>query len=200
MKLEIKISKAQFIVIGFLVFIMSAGGTYALEQWRSDQTSISGTTMCFDILYDGDDVAGAKDINFGTVVNGTVVDGMVAANSFSDAVRDSKVASTTVNFSRRSNCLIYGKGTLTVDITSTADLTTGAFKYKIYNDTASREVAEGSITSSGETDIYTNFDIIESTDYTIYFWLDASLINNSYLTTEFTGTVSASAISTPEHD
>ncbi len=61
-------------------------------------------------------------------------------------------------------------------------------------------VKSGSITTTGVNTLYDNFDIKYTTNntYTIYFYLDASKINNDYLNTNFTGTIYAEAKSTNE--
>ena len=49
-------------VVGIIVFIaVVAGSTYAWFAWKSSETSISGTSGCFDILYDkGQDIGTAE--------------------------------------------------------------------------------------------------------------------------------------------
>ena len=185
-----QISIKMLIITSIIVFILSIGSTYAVLTWNSDNTLISGNTLCFSIGY-----SKGQDITFGTVnSSGEVVNGMTASTSFN---RNTS-ASTTVGFKRKNNCLIYGKGTIKVNISSTADLSTGALKYIIYdnNDT---QIKTGSITTSGESTIYDNFDIINTVTYTIYFWLDSNYIDNSYLEATFTGTIDASARSAPAY-
>ncbi len=179
------------ILICLLVIFLITGTTYALVKWSSRNTTITGTTMCFDILYEK-----GQDIDFGTTnTSGIVENGMTASLSFDE----SSAASTSVGFARQNGCLLYGQGTITVNINSGADLTKGGLKYKVVNNTSSAEVSSGSITKTGETIIYDGFTIINSTTYTIYFWLDANYIDNSYLETTFSGTISATAISLPEY-
>ena len=142
---------------------------------------ISGTTKCFKVNY-----TRGQDINF--------TDGLVAQTSFN---KDEAVY-TTLSVSKNINCDICGKGSISVNINSSIDLSSGGLSYKIYQGT--NEVKSGSITNTGITTLYDNFDIqeINSITFTIYFYLDASKINNNYLQTSFTGKIYAEAKSTNE--
>ena len=124
-------SKMLLIVLIFTMIIAVVGATYALIMWNSDNTTISGDTRCFGINY----VKGA-DIDFGTVnSSGIVTSGMVANYTFDIT----KAASTYVSFERQNGCSVYGKGTITATITSSASLSTGALKYRIYNSSSSQK-------------------------------------------------------------
>ena len=189
-----KISIKLLIISSILVFLLSIGATYAALTWNSGNTLISGQTMCFGIGY-----SKGQDIDFGTVnSSGEVINGMTASTSF-----DINTAPyTVVGFKRKNNCLLYGKGTLKVNITSSsAPLSSGALKYVVYEyaNNTETQVASGSITSTGETTVYDNFDIINTVYYYIFFWLDSHYISNSYLETNLTGTIEASARSAPAY-
>ncbi len=176
-KVELKFT----IIIGVLVFILSFGTTYAINTWSSGNTLISGTTRCFKVNY-----TKGQDINF--------TDGLVALTSFD---KDKSVY-TTLSVSKNINCDICGKGSISANINSSIDLSSGGLSYKIYQGT--NEVKSGSITNTGITTLYDNFDIqeINSITFTIYFYLDASKINNNYLQTSFSGKIYAEAKSTNE--
>ena len=169
------------IIIGVLVFILSFGTTYAINTWSSGNTLISGTTRCFKVNY-----TKGQDINF--------TDGLVALTSFD---KDKSVY-TTLSVSKNINCDVCGKGSISANISSSIDLSSGGLSYKIYQGT--NEVKSGSITNTGITTLYDNFDIqeINSITFTIYFYLDASKINNNYLQTSFSGKIYAEAKSTKE--
>ena len=192
MKLNVKSLNIKIILLYFLIFSLVAGGTYALTLWNSTNTTISGNTLCFDILY-----TKGQDIDFGTVnTSGIVENGMTAALAFNT----NNAASTEVAFARQNGCTIHGIGTITVNLTSSIDLSKGGLKYRVVKKSTSAVVSKGSITSTGKTVIYENFDIINSTTYVIYFWLDANYIDNSYLEATYSGTIEASAISRAAHD
>jgi hypothetical protein len=176
-----KVGLKLTVIIGILVFILSFGTTYAINVWSSGNTLISGTTKCFKVNY-----TKGQDINFS--------DGLVAQTSFN---KDEAVY-TTLSVSKNINCDICGKGSISVNINSSIDLSSGGLSYKIYQGT--NEVKSGSITNTGITTLYDNFDIqeINSITFTIYFYLDASKINNNYLQTSFTGKIYAEAKSTNE--
>ena len=169
------------IIVGILVFILSFGATYAINVWSSGNTLISGTTKCFKVNY-----TKGQDINF--------TDGLVAQTSFN---KDNAVY-TTLSISKNVGCDLCGLGSISANITSSIDLSSGGLSYKIYQGT--NEVKSGNITKNGITTLYDNFDIKDarSITFTIYFYLDASKINNNYLETSFSGKIYAEAKSTKD--
>ena len=165
------------IIVGILVFILSFGATYALNVWSSGNTLISGTTKCFKVDYEK-----GQDIDF--------TDGLVAQTSFDK----NNAVYTTLSIARNEDCDLCGTGSIKVNITSTIDLSSGALSYKIF-DYNTRELATGSITNTGVTEIYKDFDITSrtSTNFIIYFYLDASKLTNDYLEASFSGKIYAEA-------
>ncbi len=178
------ISLKTMVIFSIMVFILSFGATYAINVWGSGNTLISGTTRCFKVDY-----TKGQDINFGSITSGT---GLVAQTSFS---KDDAV-STTLTISRNSDCDICGSGSISANITSSIDLSSGGLSYKVYREIT--EVKSGSITKNGITVLYDDFDIknVKTITYTIYFYLDSNKINNNYLKTNFTGKIYAEANST----
>ena len=176
-----KISLKITIIVGILVFVLSFGVTYAINVWSSGDTLISGTTKCFKVNY-----TKGQDINF--------TDGLVAQTSFN---KDNAVY-TTLSISKNIGCDLCGLGSISANITSSIDLSSGGLSYKIYQGT--KEVKSGNITKTGVTTLYDNFDIKDarSITFTIYFYLDASKINNNYLETSFSGKIYAEAKSTKD--
>jgi len=193
-KLNIKLSKTKLIIICLSIITLIAGTTYAIITWNSNNTKLAGNTMCFDIAY-----TQGQDINFGTVnSSGVVVNGMTASLDFDESTS----ASTTVTFQRKPNCELYGIGTIKANISvspNNVTMSKGGLNYVIKNNNTSATVKTGTITQAGTTTIYDNFIINESITYTIYFWLDADYIDNTYLEATFSGTIESSAISTTEY-
>ena len=171
------ISLKTTIIVGILVFILSFGVTYAINVWSSGNTLISGTTKCFKVDYEK-----GQDINF--------TDGLVAQTSFDK----NNAVYTTLSIARNADCDLCGTGSIKVNITSTISLSSGALSYKIF-DNNSRELTTGSITNTGITEIYKDFDITSrtSTNFIIYFYLDASKLTNDYLEASFNGKIYAEA-------
>ena len=171
------ISLKTTIIVGILVFILSFGATYAINVWSSGNTLISGTTKCFKVDYEK-----GQDINF--------TDGLVAQTSFDK----NNAVYTTLSIARNADCDLCGTGSIKVNITSTISLSSGALSYKIF-DNNSRELTTGSITNTGITEIYKDFDITSrtSTNFIIYFYLDASKLTNDYLEASFNGKIYAEA-------
>ena len=175
------ISLKMTIIASIIVFILSFGATYALNVWSSGNTLISGTTKCFKVNY-----TKGQDINF--------TDGLVAQTSFDK----NNAVYTTLSISKNFGCDLCGLGSISANITSSIDLSSGGLSYKIYQET--NEVKSGNITKAGITTLYDNFDIKDarSVTFTIYFYLDASKINNNYLETSFSGKIYAEAKSTKD--
>lgn len=189
-----KIKLKTAIIVWISVFILSIGTTFAIITWNSNNTKLAGNTMCFDILY-----TKGQDINFGTVnSNGVIENGMTASLDFNESTS----ASTTVTFQRKPNCALYGIGTITANISVSPNnvaMSKGGLNYVIKNNTTNETVKTGAITKTGATTIYDDFTINESITYTIYFWLDADYIDNTYLEANFSGTIESSAISTTDY-
>ena len=103
-----------------------------------------------------------QDINF--------TDGLVAQTSFD---KDNSV-STTLSIARNEDCDLCGTGSIKVNITSSIDLSSGALSYKIF-DSKEKNITTGSITSTGTTEIYKDFDITSRSPlkFIIYFYLDS---------------------------
>ena len=175
------ISLKMTIIASVIVFILSFGATYAINVWSSGNTLISGTTKCFKVNY-----TKGQDINF--------TDGLVAQTSFDK----NNAVYTTLSISKNFGCDLCGLGSISANITSSIDLSSGGLSYKIYQGT--NEVKSGSITKTGITTLYDNFNIndVRSITFTIYFYLDASKINNNYLETRFSGKIYAEAKSTKD--
>ena len=175
------ISLKMTTIASVIVFILSFGATYAINVWSSGNTLISGTTKCFKVNY-----TKGQDINF--------TDGLVAQTSFDK----NNAVYTTLSISKNFGCDLCGLGSISANITSSIDLSSGGLSYKIYQGT--NEVKSGSITKTGITTLYDNFNIndVRSITFTIYFYLDASKINNNYLETSFSGKIYAEAKSTKD--
>lgn len=180
-----KLIKLRYaITIYILVFIFGIGMTYALNSWASGNTQISGGTMCFDVEY-----------STGESIDMT---GMTASLGFTEG----SSASTTLSFSKKSSCELYGKGTITANVTSNSEvnLSSGGLKYRVIKNDLSTPVATGSISKTGENVIYDDFYITDDVDeYTVYFWLDANAIDNTYLDASFSGTIGSSAVNIPDY-
>lgn len=182
MKDKLKLTKTKLTFLILLLVIIALGTTYAILTWASSNTSIAGTTKCFKVDY-----TKGQDINFGSITSGT---GLVAQTSFN---KDEAV-STTLTISRNKDCDICGTGSISANITASIDLSKGGLSYKVY--LGSSEVKSGSITKTGVSILYENFNISSTaSQFTIYFYLDADKINNDYLKTNFTGKIYAEATS-----
>ncbi len=148
-----------------LIAIVSVGVTYAWLSWSSS-VNIGGTSECFDVNY-------VKGQDIGSDSN--------PAN-FSLASTYTEGLSSVIKVNLKDTCTISnGTGTLylnTDTTTSSILLTSGVLKYQVLEGT--NEVANGTVSSTGNLPIYNNIEINnEVKQLTVYVWLDGSLVNDS---------------------
>ena len=148
-----------------LIAIVSVSVTYAWLSWSSS-VNIGGTSECFDVNY-------VKGQDIGSDSN--------PAN-FSLASTYTEGLSSVIKVNLKDTCTISnGTGTLylnTDTTTSSILLTSGVLKYQVLEGT--NEVANGTVSSTGNLPIYNNIEINnEVKQLTVYVWLDGSLVNDS---------------------
>ena len=148
-----------------LIAIVSVSVTYAWLSWSSS-VNIGGTSECFDVNY-------VKGQDIGSDSN--------PAN-FSLASTYTEGLSSVIKVNLKDTCTISnGTGTLylnTDTTTSSILLTSGVLKYQVLE--GSNEVANGTVTKTGNLPIYNNIEINnEVKQLTVYVWLDGSLVNDS---------------------
>ena len=148
-----------------LIAIVSVSVTYAWLSWSSS-VNIGGTSECFDVNY-------VKGQDIGSDSN--------PAN-FSLASTYTEGLSSVIKVNLKDTCTISnGTGTLylNTDITtSNILLTSGVLKYQVLEGT--NEVANGTVSSTGNLPIYNNIEINnEVKQLTVYIWIDGSLVNDS---------------------
>ena len=148
-----------------LIAIVSVGITYAWLSWSSS-VNIGGTSECFDVNY-------VKGQDIGSDSN--------PAN-FSLASTYTEGLSSVIKVNLKDTCTISnGTGTLylnTDTTTSSILLTSGVLKYQVLEGT--NEVANGTVSSTGNLPIYNNIEINnEVKQLTVYIWIDGSLVNDS---------------------
>ena len=148
-----------------LIIIVSVGITYAWLSWSSS-VNIGGTSECFDVNY-------VKGQDIGSDSN--------PAN-FSLASTYTEGLSSVIKVNLKDTCTISnGTGTLylnTDTTTSSILLTSGVLKYQVLE--GATEVANGTVSSTGNLPIYNNIEINnEVKQLTVYVWLDGSLVNDS---------------------
>ena len=148
-----------------LIAIVSVSVTYAWLSWSSS-VNIGGTSECIDVNY-------VKGQDIGSDSN--------PAN-FSLASTYTEGLSSVIKVNLKDTCTISnGTGTLylnTDTTTSSILLTSGVLKYQVLEGT--NEVANGTVTKTGNLPIYNNIEINnEVKQLTVYVWLDGSLVNDS---------------------
>lgn len=163
-------------IIGVIAFIaVIAGATYAWFTWSSGNTELSGTTGCFNIIYDK-----------GTDISGSLV----------PSVDKSGGLSTSVKINIDPSCTITGTATLklTTNNTSTIPLSAGAVKWELYD--GDTQLKTGSVTAAGTLDLGTVALTTTAKTYTFYVWLDGAIANNDYIGKSYSGSISAVATQT----
>ena len=148
-----------------LIAIVSVSVTYAWLSWSSS-VNIGGTSECFDVNY-------VKGQDIGSDSN--------PAN-FSLASTYTEGLSSVIKVNLKDTCTITnGTSTLylnTDTTTSSILLTSGVLKYQVLD--GATEVANGTVSSTGNLPIYNNIEINnEVKQLTVYVWLDGSLVNDS---------------------
>ena len=148
-----------------LIAIVSVSVTYAWLSWSSS-VNIGGTSECFDVNYvKGQDIGSdSNQANFSL------------ASSYKEGL------SSVLKVNLKDTCTITnGTGTLylnTDTTTSSILLTSGVLKYQVLEGT--NEVANGTVSSTGNLPIYNNIEINNEVKHlTVYVWLDGSLVNDS---------------------
>ena len=148
-----------------LIAIVSVGITYSWLSWSSS-VNIGGTSECFDVNYvKGQDIGSdSNPANFS--LTSTYTEGL----------------SSVIKVNLKDTCTISnGTGTLylnTDTTTSSILLTSGVLKYQVLEGT--NEVANGTVTKTGNLAIYNNIAITSTVkELTVYVWLDGSLVNDS---------------------
>lgn len=186
-----KIKLKSLFIISILVFLIGLGSTYAVLEWQSNNTLVSGDTMCFGVDY-----TGGSSINMSDM---TATANFEANNS----------ASTSLTFKRTSECELYGKGSISVNVsavtylnsssaTRTVNLSSGGLNYVVSKNGST--VKSGTITNTGKTVLYDNFYVLDFEDtYTVYFWLDSDNIDNTYLQANLSATVGSEVVSLPNY-
>ena len=148
-----------------LIAIVSVSVTYAWLSWSSS-VNIGGTSECFDVNYvKGQDIGSdSNQANFSL------------ASSYKEGL------SSVLKVNLKDTCTITnGTGTLylnTDTTTSSILLTSGVLKYQVLD--GATEVANGTVSSTGNLAIYNNIAITSTVkELTVYVWLDGSLVNDS---------------------
>lgn len=166
-------------VIGAMAFIaLIAGITYAWFTWTSGNTILGGSTECFTINY----------------VNGQNISGEIIPSATYLGGKK-----TTVQIGISPSCNIGGTATLKLTSDSSAgtaiNLSNGVVKYAVYDGTS--EISSGSV-NSNTMDLATVNLTKSQVTYTIYVWIDGTIVDNSYSGKTYSGYIHASAEQTHE--
>ena len=161
-------NKKVWLIISLVILgsISVAGITYAIYTWAMSE-DVTGTAECFKINYvKGSDIGSDNEHRI-FMPSSDYTGGLFA----------------TVVIGTNPECTITnGVGTLylnTDTATSEILLTSGALKYQVIENSITK-VANGTVSSTGELPIYSNFDVTtELKQYTVSVWLDSSMMNDS---------------------
>jgi len=177
-----KKNKYIVLVIGIITFgLLFVGGTYAFLSFTAtvNNSTYNGTSNCFLV-----------DYTAGNAITGTMFQSSTPKGGLSGSV--------TMNIN--SNCGVNGTGTIKLNVgsnTSSILLSEGALKYAVYENINSSPVVSGSITSTGNKDLYSGFTLSKTAKtYYIYVWLDGTIADNDYVDVPFSGYIQATATQT----
>ena len=179
-------------IIGVAMFAaLIAGATFAFLTFTATVTNATynGTSMNFLVDY----------------TKGTAITGLPQIVT----ATPSNTAHLVVNAKKHTNS-VEGYLTVKLTTTSTGTITTGGLvnwvlcKGACTQSDFSDKKASGTITATSTISLWTDTEKIQAdpgTDYYVYFWIDASKINNSHLTeanNTYSGYIHASAIQETE--
>ena len=175
-------NKYVVLVVCIIMFgLLLVGGTYAFLSFTATVTNATynGTSTCFIVDYDE-----------GDAITGVMFQSSTPKGGLSGSV--------TMNI--KSSCSVAGTGTIKLNVGSSTGsilLSEGALKYAVYENINSNPVASGTITSTGNKDLYSGFALsMTAKTYYIYVWLDGSIADNDYVDIPFSGHIHATAIQT----
>ena len=139
-------------------------------------------TTCFDVIYDT-----------GEAITGTLFQTSSDQGGLTGEIK--------LNISE--TCSVAGRGTITLNVgegTSSILLSEGALKYSVYEYLDEQPVSTGTITKTGDINIYTGFVLPKkyAKSYYIYVWLDGTIADNEYANVSFDGSIKASAMQTED--
>ena len=217
---KVKISIGSLFIILLLVTLMIAGGTYALMKLTINVTNgiYNVATACFKVNYDaGEDIRGTLfpsrlptggltgsvtvglDPNCNAEgtgslylnINNNSSNASVLTQIVAPHCEDSKTLETLTEYNTESMC--NSKSGAKWVTTATA------LKYAVYPRDVDEPISVGYINiSNGKLNIYDRFELLESSVYDIYVWLDGNISDNSYQNISFGGDISAE-VSQLEH-
>jgi len=174
--------KYLILVIGIISLgLLCVGGTYAYLSFAATVTNATynGATTCFTVDYEE-----------GDAITGTMFQSSTPKGGLSGSV--------TMNIN--ADCSVTAKGTITLNVGSSTGsilLSEGALKYAVYDSTKTNVLSSGTITATGNKNLYTGFDLsYTATTYYIYVWLDGNIADNDYVNIPFSGHIHASATQT----
>lgn len=188
-----KKSKLVGIIIGIFLFVcLIAGLTYAWFSWKGSDVVVEGSVACFNIDY-----LSLKEI--GTNDNAIQL-------SMVNSYDESEYAE--VSIALNSECTnIHGLATLYLNTNAEetdSDIFDGAFKYTVVKvDAVGNELAtisNGVISSAEKIKLAENIKINSTNPsiYRIYVWINGVEAGNSYANLNYSGYISAEAVSSDE--
>lgn len=178
--------KYMVLIVGLVSLgLLLAGGTYA---WLTFNANVENGT------YNADSTCFMIDYSAGGAITGTLFQSSTPKGGLSGSV----------TMKIKSSCSASGTGNIKLNVgTDTSSLLLsddGALKYAVYENINSNPVSSGTISSTGDMNLYSNFALAGPSEaaktYYIYVWLDGNIADNDYVNLSFSGNISASATQT----
>ena len=182
-------------IVGILVFIaVVAGTTYAWFAWKSSETNISGTSGCFDILYDKGQDIGSADSAYPLRTACSYVDGANASVTISVDPGCSSTGTASINLNTNSFMLYDG-------VTNAFDRGQNMLAYQVVGVTTEGETTtETSIDGcSGYINSSSTVSLCEvnlshtPTTYKVYLYLDCNTTTTTLIGSTYSGYIQSVA-------
>lgn len=171
-------------VVGVLLLIvLVVGVTYAYFSWKSSNTNITGTSGCFDIVYDKGQDIGSIDSPYGLKSTCTYSEGASASVTMNidSACTTTGVASInliTNNFTLYDSSDAFSRGE-------------NVLRYQVVKVTSEGEEeiegCNGYITSSSTKSLCEVDLSYTATTYKVYLYLDCDTVTTSYIGASYSG-------------
>jgi hypothetical protein len=180
-------------VIGVMTLIaVVTGGTYAWFSWKSSNISISGTTGCFDIIYDGGQAIGSTDSPYSLMPSCNYNEGSISAEvtmNIDSACTTTGVASinlksTAFTLYDGTNAFDRDDEVLKYQVVEVATETVDGVETTTENPI---EECSGYITSSSNTSLCEVELSHTPTKYKVYLYLDCNTVTTSYIGSSYSG-------------
>lgn len=192
MKMEKNKNIIRMIIGVFILILLVGGVTYAYFSWKSADVNISGTSGCFDIVYDKGQDIGSADSPYGLKSTCTYSEGASASVTMNIDSSCTTTGVASINLITN-NFTLYDSS----DAFSRGD---NVLKYQVVMVTSNGEVeidgCNGYITNSSTKSLCEVDLSYTATSYKVYLYLDCDTVTTSYIGASYSGYIQTVATQT----